>query len=78
MVEVSEEIWKRRAELLRKAKGGKLDFVEFAQMNLHKETKGLLGKHGGLSEKGLSTLCAIETYLSSIPYNTKDVAQEVL
>ena len=72
MEEVPKHIWEKRVELLRKAKEGNLDFREFCLLDMHKETTDLLGRNGGLSEKGLATLCAIETYLSSIPPSTKD------
>jgi hypothetical protein len=63
----TKEIWEKRAELLRKARDGKLTFREFCLLDMHEETNGFLAKDKPtLSEKGLATLCAIETYLETI------------
>lgn len=58
--------WEKRAELLKKARDGKLTFNEFCLIDMHKETKDLLDSDKPmLSEKGLATLCAIEIYLTT-------------
>lgn len=75
MTGISRKVLEERVELLRKVRDGKIDFREFNLLSMHKETADLLAKNKPtLSEKGLSTLNAIEMYLSSIPRNTKDVA----
>ena len=68
---MSKQIWEKRAELLRKSRDKKLTFSEFCLLDMHEETKCLLnvGKDGGLSEKGISTLCAIEMYLKELKPN---------
>ena len=69
--EIPREIWIKRMELLEKAKRNELTFREFCMLDMHKETKDLLGGNG-LSDKGLSTLCAIKIYLET----TKEVCVE--
>lgn len=62
---IPREIWEKRAELLRKAREGKLTFDEFNLMDMHEETRKLLGKNNNLSGEGLATLSSIEIYLKN-------------
>lgn len=63
-MELPIEIWKKRAELLRKARDGKLSFGEFNLLDMHKETRSLLAKSKPtLSPEGIVTLNAIEMYI---------------
>ena len=62
----TREIWEKRKLLLEKARRKELTFNEFCLLDMHKQTKNLISKNGGLSDEGISTLNAITMYLENI------------